>query len=38
VSQDADVVFDAAGGQTVSEEADVPEDIKEQMRDLGYVK
>lgn len=38
VSQDADVVFDAAGDQTVSEETDVPEDIKEQMRDLGYVK
>ena len=39
VSRDADVVFDAAGSQTtVSEETDVPEDIKEQMRDLGYVK
>lgn len=39
VSHDADVVFESAGDRTdVSEDEDVPEDIKEQMRDLGYVK
>lgn len=39
VSRDANAIFDTAGSQTtVSEETDVPEEIKKQMRDLGYLK
>lgn len=39
VSHNADVAFNAVDDQTtVSEETEIPENIKDQMRDLGYVK
>jgi arylsulfatase A-like enzyme len=39
VSTDADVAFESADTRTdVSENDDVPEGLKEQMRDLGYVE